>query len=214
MVRQSRDRSTLLTCQTLSAWQHPESTHRSRRRFSQRATGLPRNLTFTHADEKGSAGDSCRSGTATPYWGQFQLNDCLRGPATEAADPELPPAQRGGHHPRPICRRKPCPRLETGQRQGPHRRRLGGQGAATTDRHHRRRLCGCACAGSCHGLGRLRPRTTIGVLYAGMHSFALPVPVPQFTVSLLWHPRLDGDPAHRWLRGCVRGVCAEQRPAG
>ena len=52
-----------------------------------------------------------------------------------------------------------------------------------------------------------------GVLYAGMHSFALPVPIPQFTVSLLWHPRLDGDPAHRWLRGCVRGVCAEQRQA-
>jgi DNA-binding transcriptional LysR family regulator len=52
-----------------------------------------------------------------------------------------------------------------------------------------------------------------GVLYAGMHSFALPLPIAPFTVSLLWHPRLDGDPAHRWLRGCVRGVCAEQLPA-
>ena len=52
-----------------------------------------------------------------------------------------------------------------------------------------------------------------GVLYAGMHSFALPVPIAPFTVSLLWHPRLDGDPAHRWLRGCIRGVCAEQLPA-
>ena len=52
-----------------------------------------------------------------------------------------------------------------------------------------------------------------GVLYAGMHSFELPVPVAPFTVSLLWHPRLDGDPAHRWLRGCIRGVCAEQIPA-
>jgi DNA-binding transcriptional LysR family regulator len=40
-----------------------------------------------------------------------------------------------------------------------------------------------------------------------MHSFALPVPVPGFTVSLLWHPRLDADPAHRWLRGLVREVC-------
>jgi len=49
-----------------------------------------------------------------------------------------------------------------------------------------------------------------GNLFAGMHSFALPVPIPQFTVSLLWHPRLDGDPAHRWLRGCVRDACAEQ----
>jgi DNA-binding transcriptional LysR family regulator len=52
-----------------------------------------------------------------------------------------------------------------------------------------------------------------GVLYAGMHSFALPLPLAPFTVSLLWHPRLDGDPAHRWLRGCVRGACAEQLPA-
>jgi DNA-binding transcriptional LysR family regulator len=48
-----------------------------------------------------------------------------------------------------------------------------------------------------------------GVLFSGMHSFALPVPVPRFTVSLLWHPRLDGDPAHRWLRACVREVCAQ-----
>jgi len=29
-------------------------------------------------------------------------------------------------------------------------------------------------------------------------------------VSLLWHPRLDADPAHRWLRACVREVCAGQ----
>jgi DNA-binding transcriptional LysR family regulator len=28
------------------------------------------------------------------------------------------------------------------------------------------------------------------------------------TISLLWHPRLDADPAHRWLRGCVRDACA------
>jgi DNA-binding transcriptional LysR family regulator len=49
-----------------------------------------------------------------------------------------------------------------------------------------------------------------GNMFAGMHSFPLPLPIPQFTVSLLWHPRLDGDPAHRWLRGCVRDACAEQ----
>jgi DNA-binding transcriptional LysR family regulator len=54
-----------------------------------------------------------------------------------------------------------------------------------------------------------------GNLRAGMHSFALPVAVPEITVSLLWHPRLDGDPAHRWLRGCVRDACgalSEPRP--
>ena len=52
-----------------------------------------------------------------------------------------------------------------------------------------------------------------GSLFAGMHSFALPMPIPHFTVSLLWHPRLDGDPAHRWLRGCVREACAGQLQA-
>jgi DNA-binding transcriptional LysR family regulator len=50
-----------------------------------------------------------------------------------------------------------------------------------------------------------------GNMYAGMHSFPLPMAVPHFTVSLLWHPRLDGDPAHRWLRSCVRGACDGQR---
>jgi DNA-binding transcriptional LysR family regulator len=43
-----------------------------------------------------------------------------------------------------------------------------------------------------------------------MHSFNLPISTPGFTVSLLWHPRLDADPAHRWLRACIREVCAEQ----
>jgi DNA-binding transcriptional LysR family regulator len=42
----------------------------------------------------------------------------------------------------------------------------------------------------------------------GMHTFALPVATPDFVVSLLWHPRLDADPAHRWLRTCVRASCA------
>lgn len=52
------------------------------------------------------------------------------------------------------------------------------------------------------------PERHTGNLRAGMHSFALPVDVPAFTVSLLWHPRMQADPAHRWLRGCVREVCA------
>jgi DNA-binding transcriptional LysR family regulator len=54
------------------------------------------------------------------------------------------------------------------------------------------------------------PERHTGKLRAGMHSFALPLAMPQITISLLWHPRLDADPAHRWLRGCVREVCAEQ----
>lgn len=52
------------------------------------------------------------------------------------------------------------------------------------------------------------PERHTGNLRAGMHSFPLPVPTPEITVSLLWHPRLHADPAHRWLRECVRDICA------
>jgi DNA-binding transcriptional LysR family regulator len=51
------------------------------------------------------------------------------------------------------------------------------------------------------------PERHTGGLRGGMFSFALPLELPEITVSLLWHPRMDGDPAHRWLRGCVKDVC-------
>jgi DNA-binding transcriptional LysR family regulator len=54
------------------------------------------------------------------------------------------------------------------------------------------------------------PERHTGHLRAGLHSFPLPVALPEFTVSLLWHPRLDAEPAHRWLRGIVKEVCGEK----
>jgi DNA-binding transcriptional LysR family regulator len=51
-------------------------------------------------------------------------------------------------------------------------------------------------------------RHTAG-LCDGMVSLPLPAPATGFTVSMLWHPRLDGDEAHRWLRGLVRDVCSK-----
>jgi len=42
----------------------------------------------------------------------------------------------------------------------------------------------------------------------GMHTFELPVETPPLTVSMLWHPRMEADPAHRWLRRWVYEVCA------
>jgi len=51
------------------------------------------------------------------------------------------------------------------------------------------------------------PERYTGNLRAGMHSFPLPVEPPGFTISLFWHPRMDADPVHRWLRGCVREIC-------
>jgi len=42
---------------------------------------------------------------------------------------------------------------------------------------------------------------------ASSYIFELPVKVEPITVSLMWHPRLDADPVHRWLRGQIRKVC-------
>ncbi len=56
------------------------------------------------------------------------------------------------------------------------------------------------------------PERHTGVLREGMHSFELPFPMQDISVSLLWHPRLQADPVHRWLRGLVVEVCAVVRP--
>jgi DNA-binding transcriptional LysR family regulator len=55
------------------------------------------------------------------------------------------------------------------------------------------------------------PERQTGNLRAGMHSFALPVAAPELTISMLWHPRMDADPAHRWLRGLILKACAAVR---
>ncbi len=48
------------------------------------------------------------------------------------------------------------------------------------------------------------------------HSFPLPVETERFAISQIWHPRVDADPAHRWLRSVVRSFYhaqPEPRPA-
>jgi DNA-binding transcriptional LysR family regulator len=44
-----------------------------------------------------------------------------------------------------------------------------------------------------------------------VRSFPLPVRTEAITVSQMWHPRLETDPAHRWLRGLVLATCREGR---
>jgi DNA-binding transcriptional LysR family regulator len=41
----------------------------------------------------------------------------------------------------------------------------------------------------------------------GLIRFPLPFKAPEIAISMLWHPKQDSDPAHRWLRGVVREVC-------
>lgn len=55
------------------------------------------------------------------------------------------------------------------------------------------------------------PERQTGNLREGMHSFALPFSMLPIKVSLMWHPRMDADPAHRWLRGLIREMCADMR---
>lgn len=57
------------------------------------------------------------------------------------------------------------------------------------------------------------PERHTGTLRLGLHSFPLPFPAPEITLSLLWHPRHEADPAHRWLRECVREVTRAARDA-
>lgn len=42
---------------------------------------------------------------------------------------------------------------------------------------------------------------------AGLQSFELPVRTPEIAILAMWHPRVDADPAHRWLRDTVMSVC-------
>ncbi|MFM2478574.1 LysR family transcriptional regulator [Celerinatantimonas sp. MCCC 1A17872] len=42
---------------------------------------------------------------------------------------------------------------------------------------------------------------------AALWAFELPVATDSITISMMWHPRLQNDSAHRWLRDLVQDVC-------
>ena len=46
----------------------------------------------------------------------------------------------------------------------------------------------------------------------GLVSFELPLETPPFTICAIWHPRMDADPAHRWLRDVVVSLCQQAYP--
>jgi DNA-binding transcriptional LysR family regulator len=54
----------------------------------------------------------------------------------------------------------------------------------------------------------------IGAARAAVQYFELPVRTEAITVSQLWHPRMDADPANCWLRGLVLSTCRARRYAG
>jgi DNA-binding transcriptional LysR family regulator len=64
------------------------------------------------------------------------------------------------------------------------------------------------------------PRSCLGnaltgdyVATSGLQEFELPVQTPEFTISAIWHPRLDADPAQRWLRSVVMSLSRAAYPS-
>ena len=56
----------------------------------------------------------------------------------------------------------------------------------------------------------LVPRSRIRdgeVARPGLEGFDLPVSTPELAISVMWQPRLDADPAHRWLRQKLVATC-------
>lgn len=51
------------------------------------------------------------------------------------------------------------------------------------------------------------PATLTRPSRAGVLTFPLPFEGPEIRVSLLWHPRMEADPGHVWLRGCLQAIC-------
>jgi DNA-binding transcriptional LysR family regulator len=78
---------------------------------------------------------------------------------------------------------------------------------------------GALCIARQSDLVALVPRSCLGsaLMRAGplteeLVSFKLPVPTPEIMISAMWHPRMDADPAHRWLRDTVIAVCRAAAP--
>jgi hypothetical protein len=63
------------------------------------------------------------------------------------------------------------------------------------------------------GLVASVPERHTARLRDGMHTSDLPVAAQALTVSMMWQPRMEADPAHRWLRRRVHELCAGG-PAG
>lgn len=52
-------------------------------------------------------------------------------------------------------------------------------------------LVGLVPRSYCHGIG------------SAIEAFELPVATPGFVITQTWHPRMDADPVHRWLRALI-----------
>ena len=158
-----------------------------------------------------------------------KLSDPLRdgeidldiGVVGDTAGPELyaravprPPCRRGARRACAGARQRSAPpatpRARTSAtRRGLERGPVDGAGGAGPEPPHR-----CHVGGYAEALALARDSDLIATVpeilrraARDMRRFSLPLELPAFTVSMLWHPRMDADPAHRWLRACLHQIC-------
>ncbi|MGP3985522.1 LysR family transcriptional regulator [Streptomyces sp. 3N207] len=63
-------------------------------------------------------------------------------------------------------------------------------------------------------VGRTGLRLGAGhVARLGLATFAIPLDLPSLPIAQAWHPRYEKDPAHCWLRRCVREIARDLGPA-
>lgn len=53
----------------------------------------------------------------------------------------------------------------------------------------------------------------LSALQPNLRAFSIPLKLDAFPVRQAWHPRMDNDAVHRWLRATVLEVCRERPPA-
>lgn len=61
------------------------------------------------------------------------------------------------------------------------------------------------------------PRAMLGAvqrLGLPMRTFELPIPLQPVVLTQAWHPRLDQDAAHQWLRRSIKRLCDERAAVG
>jgi len=46
--------------------------------------------------------------------------------------------------------------------------------------------------------------TALEGLVEGVRSLPVPIPIPKHAITMIWHPRVDAEPAHQWFRDFVR----------
>jgi DNA-binding transcriptional LysR family regulator len=63
-------------------------------------------------------------------------------------------------------------------------------------------------------VGRTGRRLTASLVdRLDLATFEIPLDLPPLPIAQAWHPRFEADPAHAWLRQCVREIAADLGPA-